>query len=267
MRFPAVCGSMVARLIIANLITANLIIANLIIAGVLALDARTEAHAAGWCAQYHNGGTNCGFSSQGQCLETVRGVGGHCGPDYSAGSVERSPPPSRLQQAKPRETRPSREPERKPVAAIPRTKPAPQRDAAEPAKPAEQAPIVEQASPVQQAVKAFAAARVLILTEKYEAGIAAMRALGDDNRPDVAASIGFANAKLGRLDEARLWYEKALSTDPNHVSALASYGMLRVQQGDVVKARDNLERVKVLCGGTGCREYQDLAAAIAAPPR
>jgi tetratricopeptide (TPR) repeat protein len=247
MRFPAVCG--------------------LIVVGALALDARTGAHAAGWCAQYHNGGTNCGFSSQGQCLETVRGIGGHCGPDYSSGSVERSPPSIRLQQARPKEARPSREPERKPVAAIPRNKPAPQRDAAEQPKPAAPAPVAEPASQVQQAVKAFAAARVLILTEKYEAGIAAMRALGDDNRPDVAVSIGFANARLGRLDEARLWYEKALVADPNHVSALASYGLLRVQQGDVIKARDNLERVKVLCGGTGCREYQDLAAAIAAPAR
>jgi len=241
MRFPAVCG--------------------LIVAGMFALDARTGAQAA-WCAQYRNGGTNCGFSSFQQCLESVRGVGGQCGSDGSEGSAERSRPLNDRREAKPK-----REPEKKPVAAVSRNKSEPRRDTAEPAIPPAQVPVAGPASQSHQAVKAFAAARVLILTEKYEAGIAAMRALGYDDQPDVAASIGFANAKLGRLDEARLWYEKALGADPNHVSALASYGMLRVQLGDAIKARDDLERLKALCGGTGCREYQDLAGAIAAQAR
>jgi hypothetical protein len=35
-----------------------------------------------WCAQYSgddgDGGRNCGFVSQEQCMETVRGMGGFC---------------------------------------------------------------------------------------------------------------------------------------------------------------------------------------------
>ena len=46
-----------------------------------------------------------------------------------------------------------------------------------------------------------------------------MLALGYDDHPDVAVSIGFASSKLGRLDDAKRWYEKALSADPNHLSA------------------------------------------------
>ena len=62
-----------------------------------------------------------------------------------------------------------------------------------------------------------------------------MLALGYDDHPDVAVSIGFASSKLGRLDDAKRWYEKALTADPNHLSALGSYGLLRVQQGDVAE--------------------------------
>ena len=36
-----------------------------------------------WCAEYrgHVGGTNCGFVTYQQCLETISGVGGNCYPN------------------------------------------------------------------------------------------------------------------------------------------------------------------------------------------
>jgi Protein of unknown function (DUF3551) len=42
---------------------------------------RAEAQNYPWCAQYSVGdenGLNCGFISFGQCMATVRGVGGFC---------------------------------------------------------------------------------------------------------------------------------------------------------------------------------------------
>ena len=36
-----------------------------------------------WCAYYnfqHGGATNCGWATFEQCLATVRGIGGSCGP-------------------------------------------------------------------------------------------------------------------------------------------------------------------------------------------
>lgn len=36
----------------------------------------------GWCAAYHNGSQNCGFSTLDQCRATVSGVGGSCIPNY-----------------------------------------------------------------------------------------------------------------------------------------------------------------------------------------
>src|SRR6266567_2751508 len=94
---------------------------SLVLAVVFAFDLRSGAQAA-WCAQYHSGGTNCGFSTMAQCQEAVSGVGGHCGPDGSGGSAERSR----------REAKPQREPKQKPVATAPRPRPAQDRDAAEP---------------------------------------------------------------------------------------------------------------------------------------
>ena len=37
-----------------------------------------------WCAYYnlrHGGATNCGFATFQQCLATVSGIGGNCGPN------------------------------------------------------------------------------------------------------------------------------------------------------------------------------------------
>jgi tetratricopeptide (TPR) repeat protein len=32
----------------------------------------------------------------------------------------------------------------------------------------------------------------------------------------VATLIGYASRKLGRYDDAKYWYDKALAADPNH---------------------------------------------------
>ncbi len=141
-----------------------------IIAVAFALDARSAAQAAGWCAQYFNGGTTCGFSSFAQCQAAVRGAGGYCSQDPAGGSIERSQPPKNRSEAKPK-----RAPETKPVAIKPRNKSTPQPDAAEPPKPVAPAPAVVQTPQAQPIADSFAAARALILSGKYELGIAAMR--------------------------------------------------------------------------------------------
>ena len=110
----------------------------------------------------------------------------------------------------------------------------------------------------QQFIDGYHAARALVLDGKYQEGIAAFKALGHDDSAEVANYIGYANRKLGNYELAKVWYEKALAIDPNHVRTWQYYGMWHVEQGNMLKAADFLEKIRLICGGTGCREYQDL---------
>ena len=115
-----------------------------------------------------------------------------------------------------------------------------------------------QGTELQQFKDGYRAARALVLDGKYDEGIAAFKALGRDDSAEVANYIGYANRKLGNYDLAKFWYEKALALDPNHVKTWQYYGMWHVEQGNMLKAADFLETIRLICGGTGCKEYQDL---------
>jgi Flp pilus assembly protein TadD len=108
----------------------------------------------------------------------------------------------------------------------------------------------------------FWAAHALIQKGDYQAGITALHALGSDEHPDVATYLGYANRKLGRYDEAKYWYDKALAVDPNHVRTWAYYGMWHLEQGNRLKAEDYLQKIESICGGTTCRSYKMLKAAL-----
>jgi tetratricopeptide (TPR) repeat protein len=113
----------------------------------------------------------------------------------------------------------------------------------------------------QQFIDGYRAARALVLAGKYAEGLAAFRALGHDDSAEVANYVGYTYRKLGDYDASRMWYEKALAADPNHVRTWQYYGMWHAEQGNVLKAKDFLEKVRLLCG-TGCQEYQDLKGGI-----
>jgi tetratricopeptide (TPR) repeat protein len=227
---------------------------SLIIAAAFVLGAPADAKEPGWCAAYRNGGNNCGFNTYEQCMAAVSGVGGFC--NRSPYAEPEKPAARKEREAEPKSKRKEKEEVKERVAP----KPVPPPAAAQPA------PAIVLA-PAQQLMTSFQTARALILSGKYEAGIAAMKALGYDDHPDVASSIGFAYAKLGNFNEARAWYSRALAADPNHLATWGYSGALFVVQGDIEKARRDLDRVKALCGGTTCREYQELDGLIAAKGR
>lgn len=111
-------------------------------------------------------------------------------------------------------------------------------------------------------INRFWAAHALIQKGDYEAGMTALHALGSDDHPDVATYLGYANRKLGRYDEAKYWYDKALAADPNHTRTWAYYGMWHLEQGNRLKAEDYLQKIGSICGGTDCRAYKMLKAAL-----
>jgi tetratricopeptide (TPR) repeat protein len=113
----------------------------------------------------------------------------------------------------------------------------------------------------QQFIDGYKAARAMLLDGRYEAGIAAFHELGRDEHPDVANYLGYAHRKLGQYDQSRVWYEKALASDPKHTRTLQYYGMWHLEQGNRLKAEDHLEKIEVICG-SGCEDYLLLRKAI-----
>ena len=120
----------------------------------------------------------------------------------------------------------------------------------------------EQQLAQEKFLRDYRAARQLILDGQYETGIAAMHALGRDDHPDVANYIGYANRKMGNYDQSKIWYEAALKADPNHVRTWSYYGMWHIEQGNRLKALDNLQKVQLICGNTSCEEYRQLKDVI-----
>jgi tetratricopeptide (TPR) repeat protein len=208
---------------------------------------------ADWCAVYQNGGRNCYFKSEAQCRASISGAGGACFPDgSSAAPARQAKPPQRAAPKKQETARPK--PATPKPAAMPATPPPP---------PAVAAPAPAAAPAAGGAAVNFAAARKLVLDGQYQAGLAALQALGFDDHPDVATYIGLAHNKLGRPDQARVWYERALAASPNHLLTLSFSGLLYAERGDLKRAQDALEKLKQLCGGT-CNEYRALEAMLAA---
>jgi len=120
----------------------------------------------------------------------------------------------------------------------------------------------EQRLAQEKFLRDYRAARLLILAGNYQAGIAAMHALGHDEHPDVANYIGYSYRRMGNYDQSRVWYERALASDPDHVRTWSYYGMWQMEQGNRLKAEDDLKKVRLLCGSTSCQEYIQLKAVI-----
>ena len=108
----------------------------------------------------------------------------------------------------------------------------------------------------------YRAAYALVQKGEYQAAFAAFKALDADDTPDVANYLGYTARKLGDYQLSKYWYERALANDPNHVRTWQYYGMWQVEQGNVLKAKDFLDKIEAICGNRTCKEYQDLKGGI-----
>jgi tetratricopeptide (TPR) repeat protein len=99
----------------------------------------------------------------------------------------------------------------------------------------------------------------------YASAIGQLKALGQDDRADIANLIGYSYRKLGDYKVSQVWYERALQADPNHVRTWQYYGLWQVEQGNRESAQYHLNRIAALAG-TSSEEYRSLAAALEQPP-
>ena len=68
--------------------------------------------------------------------------------------------------------------------------------------------------------------------------------------------------KMGDYEHSKFWYEAALQADPNHVRTWSYYGMWQMEQGNRLKALEDLQKVQLICGNDTCEEYRQLKAVI-----
>jgi tetratricopeptide (TPR) repeat protein len=73
--------------------------------------------------------------------------------------------------------------------------------------------------------------------------------------------IGFATRKLGDVDAAMGYYERALALDPASAVTRSYFGEALLERGDRAGAEAQLRMIETSCG-TLCREYADLAVAL-----
>jgi tetratricopeptide (TPR) repeat protein len=99
----------------------------------------------------------------------------------------------------------------------------------------------------------------------YAAAIDQLKALGHDDRADVANLIGYSYRKLGDYKVSQIWYERALKADPNHVRTWQYYGLWQLEQGNREQAEYHLNKIASIAG-TDSAEYRSLASALEKPP-
>jgi Tfp pilus assembly protein PilF len=73
---------------------------------------------------------------------------------------------------------------------------------------------------------------------------------------------GFAFERLGDTAKARAAYEKALEVSPTHLGANRYLAGLYLSEGDLGRAMDQMQVIRMTCGQTGCAELDDLEAEI-----
>jgi tetratricopeptide (TPR) repeat protein len=99
----------------------------------------------------------------------------------------------------------------------------------------------------------------------YTTAITQLKALGHDDRADVANLIGYSYRKLGDYKVSQVWYERALKADPNHARTWQYYGLWQVEQGNRDQAQYHLNKLAMLTGKDSA-EYKSLAAALEKAP-
>lgn len=100
---------------------------------------------------------------------------------------------------------------------------------------------------------------------RYEEAVPVLLDVVDRNptNADALNYLGYSYRKLGRYDEARTYYERALAVDPEHRGANEYLGELFLELDQPELAEERLVILDDACGLFGCEEYDELKEKIA----
>ncbi len=102
-------------------------------------------------------------------------------------------------------------------------------------------------------------AKKLIEKEKYKRAIVKLEKAKKDeaDNADIFNYLGFAHRKIGNYEESKIYYQEALSIQPDHKLALEYQGELYLTLNDINSAQSNLMKLEALCP-QGCDALADL---------
>ncbi|MEM8701580.1 MAG: tetratricopeptide repeat protein [Pseudomonadota bacterium] len=92
------------------------------------------------------------------------------------------------------------------------------------------------------------AARELAYAGRFGSAAIALDAIVDQENSRVLTYRGFLARKSGNWDAARIFYDKALSADPENLSARSYLGMGLAERGDIEAARSQLAEIRARGG-------------------
>ena len=107
----------------------------------------------------------------------------------------------------------------------------------------------------------FAAYKLETATH-YDEAILFLQAAKNQGDVRILSNLGYANRKLGRIEEGIAFYLKALAADPNSVTTREYLGEGYLDKRDLAGAESQLVEIERRCGRS-CESYTLLSAAIA----
>ena len=78
---------------------------------------------------------------------------------------------------------------------------------------------------------------------------------------DIYNYLGFSHRKLGKMEKAAFFYNKALEINPKHKGALEYQGEMFLTLNQIGKAEENLKKLDKICF-LGCSEFDKLKKSI-----
>ena len=109
----------------------------------------------------------------------------------------------------------------------------------------------------------YTKARELIDAERYADAIPLLQKVVDakPNSADAFNYLGYSHRKIGQIDAAMKYYNRALELQPRHLGANEYLGELYLELGELAKAEERLKVLDKACF-FGCEEYSELKQAI-----
>ena len=110
---------------------------------------------------------------------------------------------------------------------------------------------------------AYLSAEKLINKKQYSDAIVKLNdaLVTDSNNADIFNYLGFSHRKLGKMEDAAFFYNKALEINPKHKGALEYQGEMYLTLNQIGKAEENLKKLDKICF-LGCSEFDKLKKSI-----